>query len=140
MNIPSQKDAWLTIIVWGALLLAIGSGVQALIAQRSTVGEQTAVIVCSIALPLFLLWMWRTTYYVLDEEHLTIRYGPFRKTIPLEAIRSVRKTSNPMASPALSLQRLEIVYGPYHTALISPKDRDAFIALLHERCPNIDKQ
>ncbi|WP_232223917.1 PH domain-containing protein [Anoxybacteroides tepidamans] len=117
----------------------MGSGIAVLATQQSKLGEQAAVFIGTIALPLFVLWMWLTTYYVLDNDRLIIKYGPFRKIIPLNAIRSVRKTSNPLSSPALSLKRLEIVYGLYHTVLISPKDRDAFIDLLRERCPNMER-
>ena len=79
--------------------------------------------------------MWLTTYYIIGEKDLIIRYGPFKKVVPLEKITSVRKTMNPLSSPALSLKRLEIMYGQYHSVLISPKDRDEFVEILSKRCP-----
>ena len=137
MKFKSKKDWWLTAIVWGSMLFAIGSGVFALTTERPSIGEFLIVFLLSIILPIFLLWMWLTTYYVLDEHNLIIKYGPFQKIIPLHTIRSVKKTTNPLSSPALSLKRLEISYGKYDSVLISPKDRDEFINILAERCPQI---
>ncbi len=78
-----------------------------------------------------------TTYYLIEEENLVIRFGPFKKTVPLDAIKSVKKTMNPLSSPALSLKRLEITYNTYDMVLISPKDRDAFIEIISSRYKNI---
>ena len=134
MKIASKKDGWLTLIVWGSMLFAIGSGVFSLLADTQNEAPALVILILSVILPLFLLWIWCTTFYILDEESLVIRYGPFSKTIPLQSIRSVKKTRNPLSSPALSLQRIEIAYGKYDFVLISPKDRDAFIEILARRC------
>ncbi|RDW18030.1 hypothetical protein CWR45_10245 [Oceanobacillus chungangensis] len=48
-----------------------------------------------------------------------------------------KKTKNPLSSPALSLKRLEIVYGQYNSVLISPFDREEFIRILSKRCQHI---
>ncbi|MFJ8262632.1 PH domain-containing protein [Rummeliibacillus sp. NPDC094406] len=40
-----------------------------------------------------------------------------QKTIPLESIKSIKKTMNPLSSPALSLKRLDIEYGQYQNVL-----------------------
>lgn len=135
LKFTSKKDWWLTMIVWGSMLFAIGGGGFALSVMPPTIGELLVVGALSILLPIFLIWTWLTTYYVLDENNLIIKYGPFQKTIPLDTILSVRKTTNPLSSPALSLQRLEISYGNYDFVLISPKDRDEFMDILAERCP-----
>jgi hypothetical protein len=133
MKFPSNKDLWLTIIVWGSMLFSLGSGVYLLY-----LGEINFGVFVSLVLPIFILWIWLTTYYVLDESNLVIKYGPFKKIIPLNLIKSVKKTINPLASPALSLKRLEITYGQYNYVLISPKDRDQFMKILRERCPQAE--
>lgn len=137
MKYQSKKDWWLTIIVWGAMLFAIGSGGYALIEGTSNIGESIVTSLSSIILPIFILWMWFTTYYVIDEKNLIVRFGPFKKIVPLNSIKSVKKTMNPLSSPALSLKRLEIVYGQYNSVLISPKNRDEFIEVLLQRCPHV---
>jgi len=78
------------------------------------------------------------TYYVFDDHTLVIRSGPMKKTIEFNSIKSIQKTSNPLAGPALSLQRIEIVYGLYKIAMISPENRDQFIAILIDKCPDAE--
>ncbi|MCR8848332.1 PH domain-containing protein [Rossellomorea sp. SC111] len=138
MKIKSRKDWWLSIIVWTSMVFAIGSGLYALIDKTPNTLDLIITFTLCVILPLFILWMWVTTYYVVDESNLTIRFGPFKKIIPLDTVKSVRKTTNPISSPALSLKRLEIVYGYYDTVLISPIHRDEFIEILSKRCKNIE--
>lgn len=130
----SKKDWWLTIIIWVAMLFSIGSGCVAFI-ENPNPGEFLVLLCLGLLLPLFVLWIWLTTYYVLEEKNLVIRFGPFKKTIPVNSIKSVKKTMNPLSSPALSLKRLEIEYGQFDSVLISPEDRDEFIRILADRCP-----
>ncbi len=69
---------------------------------------------------------------------MIIKYGPFKKVIPLNLIKSVKKTTNTLSGPALSLKRIEIVYGQYDFVLISPKDRDEFMRVLSKYCPQAE--
>ncbi|MFK9093746.1 PH domain-containing protein [Bacillus salipaludis] len=41
-------------------------------------------------------------------------------------IKSIRKTRNPLSSPTLLLNRLEIHYGTWGAMLISPKNEEQF--------------
>ncbi|MCA0151114.1 PH domain-containing protein [Rossellomorea vietnamensis] len=138
MKIKSRKDWWLSLIVWATMILAIGSGFYALFDKTLNTFDLIITFTLCVLLPFFIMWMWVTTYYVVDENHLTIRFGPFKKIVPLDTIKSVRKTTNPISSPALSLKRLEIVYGYYNSVLISPINRDEFIEILSKRCKNIE--
>lgn len=133
MKFPSNKDLLFTIIVWGSMLFSLGSGLYFLYLGKINFG-----VFVSLVIPIFILWIWLTTYYVLDDSNLVIRYGPFKKIIPLNLIKSVKKTINPLASPALSLKRLEITYGQYNNVLISPKNREEFMKILKERCPQAE--
>lgn len=137
MKFKSRKDWWLTLIVWLAMMVALGSGLYELIYRTPSFPEFLAALFLSVFLPLFILWMWLTTYYVINENHLVIRFDPFKKMVPLESIKSVKKTMNPISSPALSLKRIEIVYDQYNTVLISPIDRDEFIKVLLKQCKDI---
>lgn len=82
------------------------------------------------------LWLIRATYYVLDGQRLAIRCGPFRWSIPLEKIQSVKRTRSMLSGPALSLDRVQIRYGRFGmfgSVLISPEQRDRFLADLETR-------
>ncbi|WP_166242931.1 PH domain-containing protein [Paenibacillus turpanensis] len=137
MKFQSRKDWWLTFILWGSMLLLIGIGGFTLFAGEFHLSKIFVVFPLMIVFPIFMLWMWLTTFYVIDDSHLLIRYGPFKKNIPLSAIVSVKNTTNPSSSPALSLQRLEIAYNRYDSVLVSPQNRDQFLELLSKRCPNV---
>ncbi len=137
MKYTSKKDWWLTLIVWGAMVFGIGSGAYAIFEGKTNGIDTLITFSLSVLLPIFILWMWLTTVYVIGESHLIIRFGPFKKTIPLDTIKSVKKTMNPLSSPALSLKRLEIRYGQYDSfVLISPQNRDEFMMVLSKRCPH----
>jgi hypothetical protein len=67
--------------------------------------------------------------YGLDDNHLLVRFGVCRQRIPLSAITEVCPTHNPLSSPALSLDRLRVQFGPgvFKAVMISPADRTRFL-------------
>ncbi|WP_423802545.1 PH domain-containing protein [Neobacillus sp. SAB-20_R2A] len=109
MKYSSKKDWWLTVIVFGGMIFAIGSSGMAVFEDTPNVGETIVALLVPILLSFFILWLWLTTYYVIDDKNLIVRYGPFKKIIPFYSIKSVKKTMNPLSSPALSLKRDEFM-------------------------------
>ncbi|MEG0697900.1 MAG: PH domain-containing protein, partial [Algoriella sp.] len=49
------------------------------------------------------------------------------KKIDINSITKISKTNNPISSPALSLDRIEIFYNKYDSVIISPKNEQEFI-------------
>lgn len=95
----------------------------------------TLAILLGIFLPIFL-----STYYCLTEDTLIAKSGFIRYTIKYDNIISISKTNNPTSAPALSLNRLEIIYidGVTNKAvLISPKNRKLFLKYLKSFNPQI---
>lgn len=84
-------------------------------------------VICGLVVA-FMVWLYFATKYVVTDDALIVHGGLFTKTIPLPSITSVTDTRNPLASPAFSLDRLEIKYGEGKMILISPKDKAAFRA------------
>lgn len=83
-------------------------------------------------------WIWLDTGYFFTDDALVVRCGPAKWTIPYDRIEALAKTRNPLKSPALSLQRLEVFYGPGgRSLLISPEREEEFLRILEERCPRI---
>lgn len=82
---------------------------------------------------LFLGWVFATTGYTLGADALVIQSGPMRWTVPYAEIRSVRPTASMASAPAMSLRRLEVRYGDGQSVVISPRNRDAFVAALRRR-------
>lgn len=139
MYFPSKKDVWMTILVWGLILFLISVyifggepvGVQ-LITYKSVPG-----ILMTIVMVGFLMWLWFGTGYKVEDGFITIIFGPFKSKVKIADIRKLRATKNPLSAPALSFSRIEIMYGTYGMALVSPKDKELFIKMLLEENPNI---
>lgn len=134
MYFPSKKDTWLAMLVWGFVLF----GMAAYIFGEEPVGEQfitytsVAGIFITIVMVGFLLWMWFGTGYKVEYGLIIIISGPFKSKVKIADIRKLTATKNPLSAPALSINRIEIMYGTYGMSLVSPKDRELFISLLLE--------
>jgi len=120
----SKVDAWLG----AAILVAIaGSGFASAVAYRGGGFENTLVaITVLLAGALFPLWLCLSTNYIVRDDLLLIRCGPFSWRVPKATIRSVKATRNPLSSPALSLDRLRIDYGAGKYVMVSPANPSEF--------------
>jgi len=56
--------------------------------------------------------------------------------VPLQAVQRLRATHNPLSSPALSLDRIEVSYGE-RRVLISPQDKGGFVTAVLRRSPAV---
>ncbi len=63
---------------------------------------------------------------------MRVRFGVIKQTIKYGDIVHVVPTRNPLSSPALSLDRLEIKFGDTWV-LVSPKDKEEFMRDLASR-------
>ncbi|MGQ7870632.1 PH domain-containing protein [Sunxiuqinia sp. sy24] len=80
----------------------------------------------------FVGYLFMTTYYLVDERVLRIRSGFLvDKAIGIDTIVEISETNNPLASPANSLDRLEIRYTG-GSILISPADKAGFVGHLKD--------
>lgn len=96
-------------------------------------------VVILLLVILFVLYLFfNTAYTITTDGHLLVAGGVFvREKIRIASIRKVVHTSNPLASPALSLRRLELCYNKHDTILISPVNERAFLSLLKTINPEI---
>ncbi|WP_080059231.1 PH domain-containing protein [Spirosoma aerolatum] len=94
-----------------------------------------------LVVSLLILHLFMTTRYKLDKNTLNIQSDFFfHKQVPVASIKKIIETRSPLSSPALSLDRLEVVYNRFDSVLISPTDKMSFIAeLLHQK-PDIEVQ
>ncbi len=81
--------------------------------------------------------VWFGTGYKVEGEFLKVRYGPFKSKIKIKEIKNIRRTKSPFTAPALSVDRLEILYGRYDVINISPKSESELIHSLLAINPNI---
>ena len=97
--------------------------------------HDTAIVLHAVSLFCLALCVWTLlgTYYVIDATSLVVRSGPFHWTVALRDIRSVQATRDIRSGPALSFDRLRIEYEAGRVLLISPREKDAFLADLARR-------
>lgn len=125
----SKRDTWLVaLIVASMVVMAV-----AIIALRTAPMDplvRWGVIAALLATIALTGWLLASTYYLVYDDRLVIRSGPFRWRIALATIVSVTPTRAVWSSPALSLDRLRIDYGSGRWVLVSPRRREAFLAAL----------
>lgn len=121
----SKIDWWLVLLILGIFIYPIIDGILS--------KEYLVSIIFSVVLITF-YFLSKTIQYKIDNENLVI----WKTKISIQSIRKIYKTRNPLSSPAMSLDRIAIVYNKFDEVLISPKEREEFIAELLKINPNIE--
>ena len=125
----SKKDLWLSAVLWATVLAMVVAAWNVLAAPLAA-WEQVLAVSASVATAVLIVWLWSGTYYEVGDGRLSIYAGPFRQRIELDSITAVTPTRAAWSSPALSLDRLRIDYCDGKWVMVSPEQRDAFIAAL----------
>lgn len=123
MYFPSRKDKWITVIIWGITLFSIISPI---------VNQEVISLVFLLPLSGLLLWFWFSTGYFIENGIIKIRYGPIRLKVPIKNIQIIKKKKNPLAAPALSIDKIELVSGRFDVISISPKNQEEFLKRILE--------
>ena len=121
----SKVDWWFYLAVAGSAVFLAAIIPPKVAAETMSVIGAIVLAVAIVGLP---AWLMISTYYDIAEDELRIRSGPFRWTIKLSDIQSVTPKKSLVSSPALSLDRVEICYEETRTVLVSPADKEGFIA------------
>jgi hypothetical protein len=103
-------------------------------------GIMIKVLISILTLFIFIPFMWAFlhSYLEITDDQLIIVFGFYKKKIPLEGIKSVGHTFNPIASPAWTFKRLEIIHKDYSMILVSmPKKEKLFMETLQEKAGHI---
>jgi hypothetical protein len=120
----SKIDWWLIIIIGVLFCYPIVDGI--------ITKDYMMSIVFFGLLSLIFLMFW-SIQYKIEGHQLKI----WTTKIDIHSIKKIYHTNNPLSSPALSLDRIAVVYNKYDEVLISPRDKSAFIAELLSINPNI---
>ncbi|MBP6557492.1 MAG: PH domain-containing protein [Flavobacterium sp.] len=121
----SKIDWWLIIVIFIVFCYPMIEGI---LSKDYLMFSVSFGILCLV----FLLF--KSIKYKIDGENLQIWWTK----IDVKSIRKIYSTHNPLSSPALSLDRIAVVYNKYDEVLISPKEREDFIAELLKINPNIE--
>jgi len=130
MKFKSAVDRWYYMVIISAAIVVLLAVVPPMISGHLSIPLGAATIFLSLALPVWLLF---STSYHVDAEFLLIKSGPFSWTIPLAGVESIEPSRSWMASPALSLDRLEIRYSDGRRILVSPLDRVTFLDAVNRK-------
>jgi hypothetical protein len=127
---PSKLDWWLGVILavvplssLAVLVISLSGGD----AVETLIAAGTVVFVAA----LYGLLVFPVRYGITHGE-LIIRFGVVCQRIRLDAIHEVAPTHSPLASPALSLDRLSVRTGAgiLSQTMISPADKEDFLSTL----------
>ena len=95
----------------------------------------------NLIITLFLLWTYKTTFYILKNDTLIWKSGPFKGKIDISKINKIEYHKGIIVptiwKPALSHIGLIITYNKYDDIYISPEKSEQFITQLLETNPNI---
>ena len=125
MLFKSAVDWWFYLVAFGVPIIVLGSIVPAV--GLSNVTAMAVILVVLVGTSSLPVWLLLSTDYRVDSKSLRVRSGPFSWVIPLDEVQSVRPSRSSLASPALSINRIEIEYGKSRRILVSPKDSQAFL-------------
>jgi len=131
---PSKRDGWLVVLLWASAVVDLA--VSAFLAVQLC-GPAWWMVPLLAGVGVWTIHLLYSTDYTLDGDTLAVRSSFFRWRIPLADIDSVEPTTNPLSSPACSLDRLLIRYGKKRI-MISPEDKAAFLHSLVTRAPHLE--
>jgi Bacterial PH domain len=121
----SKADAWLVAVLVSAIAISIYVTFEVFSSGSPLAGWIAALTTgVGVGLP---LWLLLSTRYTLEPRQLVVQCGPFKWKIPVADITNITPTSNPLSSPALSLDRLRIDYGRGSSLMISPRNKERFL-------------
>jgi hypothetical protein len=130
ITFPTKVDVWLLLVIAGALVATLASVYTAYRTDPAEarfallIGGATWALVAALCVP---------CDYTLAEDRLIVRGGILRYRIPYADITDIAPSREIWSAPALSLQRVKISYGRFESVLISPRERERFIAELEKR-------
>ncbi|MBM7868474.1 hypothetical protein GTO89_16335 [Heliobacterium gestii] len=115
------------------------SGIVLVLLVEGVLEHNPITTIIGIIMALVYFWRVFSTGYYLKDTALTVKSGPFRKTIDYREISRIKKVRDVISfGYALSEERLEIVYGNHEDyVLISPNMEEDFLRELKKRCPQI---
>lgn len=120
----SKIDWWLILLILGIFGYPIVEGV---------LTNQYGLSITMISILMIMFWMFSKIKYVIEGTMLKVWWVK----IDIHTIKRIYKTNNPLSSPALSLDRIAIVYNKYDELLISPKLKKEFVDELLKINPTI---
>ncbi len=135
---PSKVDRWILVLMAVPLaisVVAVGSA----LASHPPLPAVLLMVGLEVVILALVSRTFKSTRYEVTSREVIARSGPFRWRIEIDGIESIRPSQSVISSPALSLDRLEIRYAGGKTLLVSPQDREGFLAAVVERSRHLHR-
>lgn len=125
MIFEAKKDKIFSIIFYG-LILCFGF-LLVLILKGQIVANSLSLVV-DISILMLLIWIWYGSDYKINNTVLSLRYGPFKKNIPIRSITkiSIGKTKWVGNNFGLSMGGLIIHYSSDSVVYLTPENVENF--------------
>ncbi len=87
----------------------------------------------------FIGWLWFGTAYSITDQTINYRSGPFRGSIPISKIKSIKKNEFSWIGlrPSLSFDSLKVKYGKYHEIYLAPANESKFLEIIQQYNPDV---
>jgi hypothetical protein len=134
----STKNTFTIAILWGIVLFFT-----VMLALNYEKGNTPIIPMVIISLATgFVLWVLLDTRYVIKNNFLLYRSGPFRGRVAIDKIKTIKRYSGlnvpVMLKPALDTKGFIITYNTFDDLFISPIKSDIFIAEMKKINPQIE--
>lgn len=148
MRVKSAVDRRFMLVVFGVIAFMAAAAVLLTVTTSFSFYQIAIAYAAVLTASAFLLWLLYGTFYELREDCLYCRSGPFVEKIGYDKIKYLGYSENMLSSMALSSHRIEIHrtvvrwYGKGYicgTTMISPENREIFLAYLKQRCHHLEK-
>ena len=124
MTFRSRVDIPNFVLLVG-IIAALGSAVALLFGAGGVFSAVAWSVLVGVVL-VFLVWL--STSYTFGEAELRVRSCGLSWVVPLSAISQIRTGFSVLSGPALAFNRIEIVYGPMKSIMVSPSDQERFLS------------
>jgi hypothetical protein len=122
MTFYSKKDLFIGIMLWLPPLVLFTFSVVYLLWLGLLISILTLAIIA---------FLWFGIKYIIEGDWLSVYIGPYLYAkIKLEDISSAKDTTDPVASPALSFDRLALTFRNNNYLVVSPDHKDEFLKAL----------
>ncbi len=137
-NFLSSKNAFTIVILWSVVLFMV-----AMLGYNFTKGEFSIAPFIILALATaMIIWVLLDTRYVIKNNFLLYRSGPFRGRIDISKIQKIKRHSGmfvPVSmKPALDTKGFIITINNFDDVFVSPKNSDIFLKEIQKINPKVE--
>ena len=137
----SKRDPWLVAVLLVAVICMASGALALALARPAPTWLAMSVSALLFFAAVFVIWVVSATSYRISATTLLIRCGPLRRTLDLDEVGEITPSHDLLAGPALSLDRLRVVYrGSKTGVLVSPLDRDRFLDCCVSHCRHLRRE